>query len=114
MVIMNKQKSPLLAGIMNFILPGAGYIYVGVRIRFAVLLLAATVLLVFAPSNGNGEEFASMNELVELALLEFQNPQTVVIYIATFLMAFAFAYDAVQEAYAHNEKVALEADEDSE
>lgn len=111
---MNKQKSPLLAGIMNFILPGAGYIYVGTRIRFAVLILAATVLLAFAPTSEDTEEVSSLNELFEMTLQEFQDPERTVLYIAALFMAFAFAYDAVQEAYAYNEKVAIAADEDSE
>ncbi len=43
-----KSKSPIAAAIFNFILPGAGYLYLGIRKAFAWLLLAAELAFIGA------------------------------------------------------------------
>lgn len=42
---MNKHKSPILAGLLNFLFFGAGYIYLGKRKTFGWLMLLAAVVM---------------------------------------------------------------------
>lgn len=87
------MKYPWLAAALNFVLPGAGYLYLGVRIRFGTLLIAATVLSVFAPT---ADELTQTPTPGLSQLLG--NPGVTVIMVAGFMVAVAFAYDAYSEA----------------
>ena len=42
------RKRPFLAACLNFLWPGVGYLYVGRRVGFAVMLFIAELLLLLA------------------------------------------------------------------
>ena len=44
MITKTTSISPVLAAVLNFLIPGAGYLYVGVRKKFAWFLVAASVV----------------------------------------------------------------------
>ena len=48
-------KSPVLAGVLNFVLAGVGYIYVGRRVASGVLLMLGELLLVVGFVGGHVE-----------------------------------------------------------
>lgn len=78
-----KRKSPLLAAVLNFLLPGVGYLYVGTRVTFAVLLFIGFMLSIFGIIAGD----TSTNN-IEL--------------VAAFIASFAFAVDGWGEADRRN------------
>lgn len=90
------MKYPWLAAAMNFILPGSGYLYLGVRIRFGTLLLAATFMALFVPQT----EQLSQTFQPPMSIMEHitAQPTIIVFTIAASLAAIAFAYDAYSEA----------------
>ena len=45
---LSQHKRAWLAGLLNFVLPGAGYLYLGVRKVFATILISTTVLSIIA------------------------------------------------------------------
>ena len=72
-----QEKSPILAGFLNFILPGIGYVYAGKRVGFGVGLFVATIFYLFATSTYS---------------------YTGVDWFFGFVIAFLFAYDGYQTA----------------
>ena len=79
-----KRKSPILAAILNLLLPGVGYLYVGRRITFGVLLFIGYLLAIFATLS---RDFSGL-ELVASAII-----------------IVAFAIDAWSEASNHNKNM---------
>ena len=79
-----KRKVPALAAFLNLILPGVGYIYVGNRIVFGILLLVAGLIAIYAvwPYEFSGLE-----------------------WVASLIFAVAFAIDGWSEAAKHNKSV---------
>jgi hypothetical protein len=94
------MKNSIIAGALNFFLPGAGYVYIGgKKKRFGVILLLSFILLystaflttdisTVIPQSGQSEA---------------EQPQQMSIYdqvgtIAAFLLLFGFAYDGYNEA----------------
>jgi len=77
------MKTPYLAAVFNFVLPGLGYVHLQKRLAFGWLMLTASIL-------GN--------------LLAFTGPQSTdplttydwLAFGVTFIASFAFAYDAYQ------------------
>ncbi|MEX0668500.1 MAG: hypothetical protein WD061_02060 [Candidatus Saccharimonadales bacterium] len=94
---MGRYKTPWIAAILNLVIPGAGYIYVGNRLRFGVLLVAASLIVLFAPAN---EEAAESAETTLEAML--QDPAFISMLVAALLVAAAFAYDGWRDAKAYN------------
>ena len=80
-----KRKSPILAAVLNLLLPGVGYLYVGRRITFGVLLFIGYLLAIFATWS---RDFSGL-ELV-----------------ASVIIIVAFAIDAWSEA-SNNNKSAI-------
>ena len=78
-----KRKSPILAAVLNFLFPGVGYLYVGRRVTFAVLLFIGYLFGIFAFFI---EEF-------RFGGLEL---------VSSTVVAIAFAIDAWSEASNHN------------
>ncbi|HSE29553.1 MAG TPA: hypothetical protein VLA77_03140 [Candidatus Saccharimonadales bacterium] len=79
------MKSPWIAGILNFILPGVGYLYLGIRKPFAILLLAGGAVVFLSGLDPVIGEC--------LTALSF----TPLYVLGGILMASAFAVDAVLE-----------------
>ena len=50
---MNKYKSPILAGLLNFLFLGGGYIYLGKRKTFGWMMLLAAVVMTIEYFLGN-------------------------------------------------------------
>jgi hypothetical protein len=72
------KKNPWIAAVLNFILPGIGYLYLGQRKIFGALVFISVVLQIVAYRNTTSDSiFASIAGLVIL---------------------FAFAYDAYKLA----------------
>lgn len=94
MTTKNTSISPVLAAVLNFLIPGVGYLYVGVRKKFGWFLIAASVVSAVA------------------IVLNVLNPQSAAAYmsvttqyslldsLAVLIVAVAFAYDAYTEAQA--------------
>lgn len=78
-------KHPWLAALLNFIIPGAGYLYLGKRKVFGTLLVAAT-LLVLVPSFTAAQPEKFFSSTWEI--------------LAQLVMAAAFAFDAYKVAQA--------------
>ena len=94
------QKTPWAAALFNFLVPGAGYVYVGRRLKFGVLLIAGTALTIFGPA----PEYA--NEAPEDIALLVGDPGVLVMAISALLIAAGFAYDGYNDAVEHNNKLA--------
>ncbi len=84
---MKKEKKPWLAGILNVVLPGAGYLYNGKRKIFAYLLISSVII-------GIG---GSIVFKVETAYTSYDA-------IAGILFAIGLGYDAYCEAVQMNKK----------
>ncbi|MDO8481223.1 MAG: hypothetical protein Q7S65_05440 [Nanoarchaeota archaeon] len=79
------KKSPWAAAILNVLILGAGYLYVGKRKTFAYLLLAGQLLC-----------FVGWYVLGWAALTT--RSSNLYILLASLVLNFAFAYDAYHEA----------------
>lgn len=82
-----KRKNPLLAAILNFLLPGVGYLYAGRRIVFAVLLFIGNILGIYAVFDIDGIG--------------------AIYFIAAVIISAAFALDAWNEAERANSETLL-------
>lgn len=84
--------SPVLAAVLNFLIPGVGYLYVGVRKKFAWFLIGASVVSAVAIVVGvlNPESAGNyVAATTQYSLLDS---------LAVLIVAVAFAYDAYTEA----------------
>lgn len=93
------SKTPWAAALFNFLVPGAGYVYVGNRLKFGVLLIAGTALTIFGPA----PEYAS--DVPEDLSLLVGDPGVLVMAISAFLIAAGFGYDSYMDAVEHNRRV---------
>jgi len=41
------RRNPWIAAILNFCIPGLGYVYAGIKLEFSILLLCGIILYVF-------------------------------------------------------------------
>jgi len=78
---MKKDKSPLLAAILNFIIYGIGYLYLGKRKEFGYILVVSWIIAAVSGLGG-------VNPL--------QLPPG--LYISEIILGIAFAYDAYKLA----------------
>ena len=94
------MKNPIIAGALNFFLPGAGYVYIdGRRKKFGAILLLSFILLystAFLTTNAS-------TVIPQSGQGGAEQPQQMSMYdqvgtIAAFLLLFAFAYDGYNEA----------------
>jgi hypothetical protein len=90
--VKRREKRAWLAGLLNFLLPGLGYLYNGRRIFFGILLLLA-VILDLTKAFGNDPIFISTQCIGTRTSL-----------IASLILALAFALDGLREAKAINDK----------
>lgn len=91
------MKNPIIAGVLNFFLPGAGYLYIGgKRKKFGAILLISFVLLYSAAFLGQPPSTPSQTESITQPLQIDSIDQ--IGTVAAFLLLFAFAYDAYNEA----------------
>ena len=81
-----KMKKPWVAATLNAILPGLGYLYVGKRKNFGVMLIVAAILIMIIPSTG---EWSSQDTL--------SLPSAIVVMLA-------FAYDGYRTAEEANRR----------
>lgn len=102
-----KKKNPWIAAILNFLVPGTGYLYAGTRVRFGVLLIAAMVLWTFGPT----PQYAQDVTVDPQSLLT--DSGVIVMAIAGVMIAFGFAYDAYFDVKQHNEGLGKKLKEDS-
>lgn len=65
---MNQHKSPMLAGILNFLFFGAGYIYLGKRRIFGWIMLLAAVVMTIEYFMGN---LNHLNNLIDTHTISF-------------------------------------------
>jgi len=65
---MNKHKSPILAGLLNFVFLGAGYIYLGKRKTFGWMMLLAAVVMTVEYFLGN---LSHLNNLIDTHTISF-------------------------------------------
>lgn len=79
------KKNPILAALLNFLLIGLGYIYVGKRMAFGILLVIYAVLLFMVPFVGQLYSYFLVSGL-------------------GLLLAIAMAYDGYQDAKENNSK----------
>jgi len=89
------MKNPIIAGALNFFLPGAGYLYVGgKRKKFGFIILISFILLygtAFFTSTAPSIVPQSGEQPTQISLLDQVGA------IAAFLLLFGFAYDAYNE-----------------
>lgn len=90
------KKYPWLAAVLNFILPGAGYLYAGTRIRFGILLVAAMILWSFGPTPKYAQDVSIDPHTAA------NDPGLVVMTIAGVMIAAGFAYDAYIDTKVRN------------
>jgi len=83
------KKKPWLAGILNFIFPGAGYIYNGKRKVFAILLIAGIIISIIGDFYYNYD--------IDVMTTFYQ-------WVTGLLVLFGFGYDAYQEAKELNKR----------
>lgn len=79
------MKNPLLAGIVNAIAPGAGYLMIGRRVAFGALMLVSTIALMI-----NGVFISDQTSF----FLSTETAGKVFEAIAMAATALAFGYDA--------------------
>ncbi len=65
---MNNRRSPILAGILNFVFLGAGYIYLGKRKTFGWMMLLAAVVMTIEFFMGN---LNHLNHLADTHTISF-------------------------------------------
>ena len=78
------KKYPWVAAVLNFFIPGAGYLYIGKRKIFSYILLAGTIIA-FSLGFVSGYK-------------KEQNPVPWIYFLAGFAYNTAFGYDAFQES----------------
>lgn len=78
-----KNKNPWVAAILNFLIPGAGYLYIKKRKIFSLGLIAALLILLFADFTTDYQYFSLSDPFYS---------------IAGVIIMLAFAYDAYEEA----------------
>lgn len=83
-----KRKKPWLAAILNIIILGLGYIYIGVKRNFAILLIIGVILSFF----------------VKFDLMNLPTKDIVLFLSIGIIFSIAFGYDAYQEAIKYNLK----------
>jgi hypothetical protein len=83
-----KHKMPWLAALLNLLLPGAGYLYIGKRKVFAIILMTGMVIGYFGGTSTTG-----------LSMLD-----KAAIFTSALLFVVAFSYDAYIEALEANEQ----------
>ena len=101
-------KIPWAAALLNFIVPGTGYIYVGKRFKFGVLLVAAMALQLFGPTPEHTSGVSLDSDML------VSDPGVLVLAIAAVIMAAGFAYDGYTDAVEYNDKLSKEHDVDSD
>ena len=91
------MKNPIIAGVLNFFLPGAGYLYVGGRRKMfgAILLISFALLYSTAFLSQPPPESPAVESITQP--LQFGTVEQIGT-IAAFLLLFSFAYDAYNEA----------------
>lgn len=103
-----KKKNPWIAAVLNFLVPGTGYLYAGTRIRFGILLLGAMILAAFGPN----PQYADNVSVDTQAFVT--DPATLVMAIAGIMIASGFAYDAYLDVKQRNETLDKKLKPDSE
>jgi len=79
-----KIKNPWLSAILNFILPGLGYVYVGKRVGFGIGLVVWGAILLYS-----------------IATIELHP----VVWLDAFVMDILFAYDGYKTAEEVNKEL---------
>lgn len=95
-----KEKEPGIAAALN-IIPGLGYLYLGTRKAFAILLLVSlllTVISYFDPATSEYIAEAATEEM-EVSIFALGG------FVAMLLLVAAFIIDAYQEAKRLNKKL---------
>jgi hypothetical protein len=79
------KKKPIIAGILNFVFPGLGYLYIGTRKTFAIILMVGMII-------------GMVGDISYVDLVNLEKTSKVVLFMTAFLWFFAFGYDAYTEA----------------
>ena len=93
-----KEKEPGIAAVLN-IIPGLGYLYVGTRKTFAILLLVGLLLTVISYFDPATSEYITESTEMEVSIFALGG------LVAMILFAAAFIVDAYQEAKRVNKKL---------
>lgn len=91
MTTKTQSKKPVLAAILNILIPGVGYLYAGVRKKFAWMLVAASVLSLAAIFDPQSLWYFGHEKSPQMSI--FEN-------ISLLIVTVAFAYDAYMETKA--------------
>ena len=86
-----KPKSPIIAALLNFLVPGLGYQYVGSkRYTFRMGIMIATALALFSP------------------IMRFDKGIDPAFLVSAFIMVVVFAIDAYEDARETHRVVAMQ------
>lgn len=88
------MKNPTLAAVINFVLPGAAYIWLKERVVFGWLILSSTLITWFAPMPG------AVDTAFDDAFENFIFSDWALVGLAGLLYLSAFAVDAYRIAKA--------------
>jgi len=74
---MPKQlKNPWVAAVLNFLLPGLGYVYVGKRVGFGTGLLLSSIFLYWGISLGNLTPIVLIDSIILTLLFAYDGYRT--------------------------------------
>ncbi|MDB5167789.1 MAG: hypothetical protein JWO55_47 [Candidatus Saccharibacteria bacterium] len=91
MTTKTQSKKPVLAAILNILIPGVGYLYAGVRKKFAWMLVIASIVGLIATFDPQSIWYFSNETLPKMSLLDS---------LSLLIVTVAFAYDAYTETKA--------------
>ena len=89
MTTKTQSKRPVLAAIFNLLIPGVGYLYAGVRKKFAWMLIAASIVGLIAVFDPQSIWYVGSETSPKMSLLDS---------LSVLIVTVAFAYDAYMEA----------------
>lgn len=92
-----KEKEPGIAAVLN-IIPGLGYLYIGTRKPFAVLLLVSLVLSIVSYFDPATMDYINDSSEADISIFAVGGLLSIVLLTA------AFVVDAYQEAKRVNKK----------
>ncbi|MDB5187159.1 MAG: hypothetical protein JWM07_631 [Candidatus Saccharibacteria bacterium] len=87
----SQPKNPVLAAVLNVLIPGIGYLYVGVRTKFAIMLIAASIVGIAATFDPQSFMYFGGETPPKMSLIDS---------LSLLIVTVAFAYDAYMEAKA--------------
>ena len=104
-IMTKNKKNPWIAGVLNFLFPGLGYLYIRKRVNFGAMIFFAMILMYFytlSISYLSGycgiENVQATVELSKACAVRLDYFEMIVMYPAILLFWFALGYDAYSMA----------------